>query len=107
MKKVLHVTVLVVILLSFVGLQFSGCGGSGSVPSGWVQLCSRSSRAYGDVYVDGRYRGYLHPYSCMTVAGLTFGQWHTIEIAHATAYETYHCRIDFLFDEVGEILDCE
>lgn len=63
---------------------FAGCTAEVIVPIsyGSAEICSGSSAIYGDLYVDGRYVGYLYPNACLWVDDLRIGTWHVARVYH-------------------------
>lgn len=63
---------------------FAGCTASLFVPVtyGSAQICSGSPGIYGELYVDGRYAGYLEPNRCRVADGLLLGEYHVARVYH-------------------------
>lgn len=89
--------------LAFLPFLFLGCTAEVIVPItyGSVQICSDSSRVYGNVYVDGSYAGYVYPYECIIVGGLAVGRRHTVRIVNPWGYEYFR---SFYLDYSGQVV---
>lgn len=73
------------ILGILVGVLFlSGCTVTAVIPVtyGSAQVCSGSAGIYGELYVDGRYVGYLEPNGCLFVDDLALGESHIARVYH-------------------------
>ncbi|MCX7731028.1 MAG: hypothetical protein N2205_07445 [Candidatus Caldatribacterium sp.] len=65
-------------------LCLSGCTFTAIIPVayGTAQVCSGSPSVYGELYVDGRYVGYLEPNECLFVDDLLLGEEHIARVYH-------------------------
>ncbi len=79
MQRILIPVVLVCVLFAL-----AGCTASIVIPVayGSAQICSGSGAIYGDLYVDGRYIGYLEPNGCLFADNLALGEDHVARVYH-------------------------
>jgi|GEM_PF-1872555 len=106
-KKALFSLPLVLVLvgvLSGCAIIVNGNGPPPPVRYGTVNICSGSSDVYGEVFLEGRFKGYVEPNACIAVDDLRLGRTYRVEIDTGWPGPGGVFTKEFYFDRDGQFV---